>query len=87
LFIAFSFRSLHLPLFSYKIFSNKKLNWSILIGIILLVLTMATPFMREVFLLSPLPLYSAPIIVLWLVLNILLIEGAKWAMRKKSAKS
>lgn len=87
LFIAFSFRSLHLPLFSYKVFSNKKLNLSILIGIIFLILTMATPFMREVFQLSPLPLYSAPIIILWLVLNILLIEGAKYVMRKKSAKT
>ena len=43
--IAFSFRSLHRPLFAYDIFSNRKLNWSILIAVAILVLTMATPFM------------------------------------------
>ncbi|MFA6520058.1 MAG: cation-transporting P-type ATPase [Candidatus Paceibacterota bacterium] len=82
--IAFSFRSLHLPIFSYKIFSNTKLNWSILAGVALLVLTMGLPFMREIFMLSPLPLYSAPIIILWLILNILLVEGAKYIMRRKA---
>ncbi|MFZ2149661.1 MAG: HAD-IC family P-type ATPase [Minisyncoccia bacterium] len=87
LFIAFSFRSLRLPLFAYNIFSNKKLNWSILVGIALLVFTMSTPFMREIFLLSPLPLYSAPIIILWLVLNVLLVEGAKYALRKNKSIS
>ncbi len=87
LFIAFSFRSLRLPLFSYKVFSNKKLNWGILVGIALLVFTMSTPFMREIFTLSPLPLYSAPIIIGWLILNILLVEGAKYIMRKSGAHS
>lgn len=85
--IAFSFRSLHQPLFAYRIFSNKKLNWSILVGAALLVFTMTAPFMREIFMLSPLPLYSAPIIIFWLILNILLVEGAKYMMRRKSARA
>lgn len=83
--IAFSFRSLQLPLFSYNIFSNKKLNWSILVGVALLIFTMSAPFMREIFALSPLPLYSAPIIFLWLVLNVLLVEGAKYVMRRRTS--
>lgn len=80
--IAFSFRSLYHPLFSYPTFSNKKLNWSILIATFLLILTMTVPFMREIFKIAPLPLSSTPFIALWLVLNVLLIEGAKYLMRK-----
>jgi len=81
--IAFSFRSLRLPLFSYNAFSNKKLNWGILVGVFLLLFTMITPFMREIFMLSPLPLNSIPFIFFWLVLNVLLIEGAKYILRRR----
>jgi Ca2+-transporting ATPase len=80
--IAFSFRSLRQPLFSYNIFANKKLNWSILIAVILLIITMTIPFIREIFMLSPLPLASLPFIVFWLILNVALVEGAKYVMRK-----
>jgi Ca2+-transporting ATPase len=81
--IAFSFRSLHFPIFSYNIFSNKKLNWSILIAVVLLIFTVTAPFMRQIFTLSPLPLYSLPIIALWLALNVMLVEGAKYVIYKK----
>lgn len=80
---SFSFRSLYHPISSYKIFANKKLNWSIVVGLGILALTMAIPFMREVFTLSPLPLYSLPLIALWLVLNVFLVEGAKYILRKQ----
>ncbi len=80
--IAFSFRNLRAPLFSYSIFSNTKLNWSIVIALFLLVFTMVTPFMREIFMLSPLPLYAIPFVIFWLILNVLFIEGAKYIMRK-----
>lgn len=82
--IAFSFRSLRSPLFSYEIFSNKKLNYSVLIGIILLIATVFTPFMREIFMLSPLPLFSIPLIILWLILNVILVEGAKYILRTRN---
>ena len=81
--ISFSFRSLHNPLFSYDVFSNKKLNWSILIAFGLLILTMTLPFMREVFMLSSLPLLAIPFIIFWLVLNIALVEVAKYLLRDK----
>ncbi|MEK7140459.1 MAG: cation transporting ATPase C-terminal domain-containing protein [Patescibacteria group bacterium] len=71
------------PLFSYKIFSNETLNWSILAGLALLVFTMAAPFMREIFHIPALPLYALPLIAFWLILNIFLVEGAKYIMRKK----
>ncbi len=83
--IAFSFRSLRRPLFSYDIFSNQKLNWSVLLAVIILVLTMTLPFMRRIFLLAPLPLYALPIILGWIILNVLLVEGAKYLMRRKPA--
>ncbi len=82
--ISFSFRSLHLPLFSYSTFSNKKLNWSILIATVILIATMSLPFMRNIFELSPLPLYSIPFIIIWLCFNVGLIELAKFLMRRKN---
>ena len=80
--IAFSFRSLYRPLFSYSVFSNKQLNVSILVALGLLIMTMTVPFMREIFDLAPLPLSSIPFIVFWLGLNVLLIEGTKFFLRR-----
>jgi P-type Ca2+ transporter type 2C len=79
--VAFSFRSLRMPLLSYKIFSNTKLNLSILFGLSLLIITMTVPFIRGLFHLPPLPLIALPLILLWLLLNVLLVEGAKFLMR------
>ncbi len=81
--IAFSFRSLYNSLFSYSIFSNRKLNWSIVVAVVILVLTMASPFMRKVFELAPLPMKALPLVGLWLVFNVLLVEGAKYILRNK----
>ncbi len=80
--IAFSFRSLHKSIFSYAVFSNKKLNISIIIGIFLLIFTMTVPKMREIFDISPMPLSWVPFIILWLMLNIFLVEGVKYFIRK-----
>ena len=81
--IAFSFRSLQHPLLSYAVFSNKKLNLSILIAIVILVLTMSVPAMRNIFELAPLPLVWIPFVVFWLILNVLLVEGAKYLLHSK----
>ncbi len=84
LFIAFSFRSLNRPLFSYPTFSNKKLNSSVIIAVMILIFTMSVPAIRNIFKLAPLPLSSIPFIIFWLVLNILLVEGAKYLMRHRN---
>ena len=81
--ISFSFRSLYNSILSYSVFSNKKLNLSILVAIAILVLTMASPFMRDIFELAPLPISSLPLIILWLVFNVLLVEIAKYILRNK----
>ncbi len=81
--VSFSFRSLYNPLFSYAMFSNKKLNWSIVIAFVILILTMTIPFVRNIFELAPLPLTSLPLVLFWLLFNILLVEAAKYILRKK----
>jgi len=81
--IAFSFRSLHKPLFSYPVFSNKKLNQSVLLAILVLVATITIPSLRELFELAPLPPVWLWFIALWLVLNVLLVEFAKYLFRTK----
>ncbi len=80
--IAFSFRSLHHPLWSYSAFSNPKLNASIIIASIFLIVTMAVPSIRDIFGLHALPWAWVPFVVFWLVINILLIEAAKYTVRK-----
>ncbi len=80
--IAFSFRSLHKPLFSYPVFSNKKLNQSIILATMFLIATMTIPFIRNLFDIAPLPLVWLWLIAAWLALNVALVEGAKYFFRK-----
>jgi len=81
LIIAFSFRSLYKPIFSYNPFSNKKLNISILIAIGLLVATMSVPFMRNLFDIAPMPISWMWLVFGWIILNVLLVETAKLIFR------
>jgi P-type Ca2+ transporter type 2C len=81
--ISFSFRSLHKPLFSYPTFSNKRLNQSIIIAVVILIATMAIPGLRSIFGIAPMPLQWLWFIAVWLVLNVLLVEGAKYIFRKR----
>lgn len=85
--IAFSFRSLHKPLFSYPVFSNKRLNQSILLAAVILIATMTIPALRVVFDIAPLPPVWLWFIAGWLVLNVLLVEFAKYLFRFKRKKS
>lgn len=81
--IAYSFRSLSRPLFTYPTFSNKRLNQSILLATIILIATMTIPALRKLFHLSPLPFVWVWFILGWLVLNVLLVESAKYFYRNK----
>jgi len=82
--VAFSFRSLHRPLFSYSVFSNKKLNISILVAVVILVMTMTIPAIRNIFEIAPLPVVWLPFVLLWLLLNLLLVEGTKFFLHNRS---
>jgi magnesium-transporting ATPase (P-type) len=81
--VAFSFRSLKKSVFSFNPFSNRKLNLSLLIATFFLILTMTVPLIRDILHLAPLPVSWLPFILFWLVLNILLVEFAKYLMRHK----
>jgi magnesium-transporting ATPase (P-type) len=80
--ISFSFRSLKKPLFSYPVFSNKKLNRSILLAVVVLIATMTVPALRTLFDIAPLPAVWLWFVAGWLVLNVLLVEGAKYVFKK-----
>ena len=82
LFVAFSFRNLRKPLFSYYPFSNNVLNGGVLLGIALLVATVYLPFFQTLFDTVALTGYWLPWLMIWLVVNIILVEGAKWLMVK-----
>lgn len=79
--IAFSFRSLYKPIFSYNPFSNKKLNISIIIAFVILIVTMSMSFMRNIFDIAPMPLSLLWIVFAWIILNVVLVEIAKFIFR------
>lgn len=78
---AFSLRSLHRPIFSYPLFTNRYLNWSVLSAAALLIVTVTVPWFQHAFGIAPPPLSLLWIVAVWLVINIVLIEGAKWFFR------
>jgi Ca2+-transporting ATPase len=80
--IAYPFRSLYNPLFSYPLFSNTKLNLSILIAVILLLVTIFIEPVRNIFGIVAIPLVWTWFIAGWLVLNVLLVEGTKYILRR-----
>ncbi|MEX2436859.1 MAG: HAD-IC family P-type ATPase, partial [Candidatus Paceibacterota bacterium] len=81
LFVSFSFRSLKRPIFSYNIFSNKFLSWSVVIGLILIAITIYIPFLQEIFGTVALTYTWLGWLALWIVINIGLVEGIKWIYR------
>lgn len=85
--ISFSFRSLHKSILNYPIFSNKKLNLSLIVATVFLVATMTIIPLREMFDLAPIPPIWLFFVLAWLVLNILLVETAKYLFRFGKMKS
>lgn len=80
--ISFSFRSLQKSIFSFDVFSNKKLNYSILISVAILILTMTIDPVRNIFDIAPMPLSWLPFVFLWLLINLILVEGTKFLFYK-----
>lgn len=80
LFVAFSFRNLNKPLFSYPIFANKPLNVGIIFGISMLIMTIYLPFFNNLFGTMALPISWFGWVVLWIIGNIAMVEGAKWLL-------
>lgn len=75
--VAFSFKSLRKPLFSYPLFDNKAFNWSLLFATAFVASSFVVPFFRSLLGLVPIPLAWLWLILGWLVLNMVIVEGAK----------
>ncbi len=81
--VAFSFRNLHAPLFTYPLFDNHALTFGVFLGLTLTFATIYTPFFQNIFNTVAVPPWWLLFIVGWLILNVLLVEGAKWVVNKK----
>ncbi|MCA9355265.1 HAD-IC family P-type ATPase [Candidatus Kaiserbacteria bacterium] len=78
LFISFSFLDLSRPLFSYSLTDNKLLLTGVGIGVLLMIATFTVPFLRTTFEVLPLSPIWIGFILLWILVNVSLVEGAKY---------
>ena len=85
--IVYSFRNLHQNIFQYKVFSNKKLNMSLLISFSILFITIFVPQIRSIFAISKLPVYSVFIVIIWLIVNVSVVEFIKYIMNRRYFKT
>jgi Ca2+-transporting ATPase len=79
--IAYSFRSLKRTLFTYPLFSNRKLNAAIAIAGVVLVGMFVIEPVRTMFELVPIPPIWIGFIVGWLMFNVFFVEYAKKIVR------
>lgn len=86
LFIAFSFRDLSRPIYLYSLIENRFLIFGVAIGLVMMIITFTVPYVRELFKLQALSLYWVGFVALWSIINILVVEGAKWFANKYIVK-
>jgi Ca2+-transporting ATPase len=79
--VAFSFKSLHEPLFSYPLFDNQALNWGIFVAAALLLASILIPGLRELLDLVPISPFWVSVVIGWLVFIVAIVEAAKLAFR------
>ncbi|MHB1316785.1 MAG: cation-translocating P-type ATPase [Minisyncoccota bacterium] len=79
--VSFSFRSLYLPIFSYNPFSNKRLNISVIFASLILIATVTVPQLKNIFGLVSIPPVWIWFIFGWIILNVGLVEIAKYLLR------
>ena len=78
LLIAFSFRNLNLPIYKYSLVENKILLFGVLGGLVLMFATLYVPFLQNIVGTEALSLPWAMFVVFWILLNVLIVEIAKW---------
>ncbi len=83
LFVALSVKSLDRSIFSYPLFSNKYINSGILVGLVLMAVAIYAPGLQTIFKTVSLPLNWVVGVALIGLLNIGLIEIAKWFFRNR----
>ncbi|MEX0933527.1 MAG: HAD-IC family P-type ATPase [Candidatus Paceibacterota bacterium] len=84
LFVSFSFRSLSRPIFSYNIFSNSFLVGGVSLGLLLLLMTIYVPFLQPIFSTTALGPQWLMWVGVWVVLNVALVEFAKWLFYRRN---
>lgn len=78
LFVAFSLVDPSRPIFKYNPFKNRFLLLGVGIGTLLMIFTYTIPFLREIIGVVAIPWPWIGFVILWIVLNILIIEAVKW---------
>ncbi len=86
LFLAYSIRNVHKPLFSYKVFSNRILNIGTVLGLVLLAATIYVPFFQSVFGTVALGGGWLALVAVWVVANMLLVEVTKVFLVRYAAR-
>ncbi|MFA6304192.1 MAG: HAD-IC family P-type ATPase [Patescibacteria group bacterium] len=86
LILAFSVKSLDKSIFSYSLFSNKYLTGAIALGLILMAGAIYVPALQTLFNTRALPFGWVVGIALVSILNLILIEAAKWIFRRFKKK-
>ncbi len=81
LLVAFPVRSFGRGILSYPLFSNRYLTGGVLLGILLMAVAIYVPILQSLFGTVPLPLPWVAGAVLFSIVNIALIECAKWFFR------
>ncbi len=79
--ISYSIKSLHAPLFTYPLFDNRALNWGVGIAVVLLIASMMVSGLRHLLNLQPISLLWIVFVAGWLILNVVIVEAAKWLFR------
>ncbi len=80
LFVAYSFRNLNKPLFTYPLFENRIMNVGVMFGATMLLVTIYLPFFQNLFGTVSLPVNWFGYVVMWIIANIAVIEVAKWIL-------
>ncbi len=83
LLLTFSIRSLERSIFSYNPFSNPYLNAGVAVGLVLTLLVIYVPALREIFGTVALPPTWLLAVFVFGVLNILAVEFGKWLLRRR----
>jgi len=78
LLIAFSFKNLDLPIYKYSLVDNKVLLFGVGIGLVLMLATMYAPLLQNIFGTGALSLPWLLFVIAWILLNVLVVEIAKW---------
>ncbi len=80
--VSYSFVDLDKNLWQYRPFTNKRLNRANILGFVLVFITAYNTTAQSIFGLVNIPLWYLSIVLVWCVLNIFIIEVAKFTLKK-----